>query len=87
MMTRQHIPVVALAACALLLAACSGTSSGAPSAPSTAACWQAMVTQYQHDVATGAGGTFPPACHGLPDGVLQSYALQILSGNTVSPTP
>lgn len=83
-MTRQLI-AAAVATSALLLAGCS--SSGSTSAPDKAACWAAMVQQYQHDVATGATGTYPPACHGVPDAVLQDYAFQILSGNTGSPTP
>lgn len=85
-MTRQLIAVAATGA-ALLLAGCSGSGGATPSAPSTSACWQAMVAQFRQDEATGATGTYPTACRGLPDAVLQDYAFQILSGNTGSPTP
>lgn len=87
MMTRQLILAAAAVAAGLLLTGCSGSGGAVPSAPSTSACWQAMVLQFHTDEATGATGTFPAACHGVPDATLQDYAFQIMSGNTASPTP
>lgn len=75
-----------LAAASLSFTGCSG-SGGTPSAPSTSACWNAMLAQYRHDAATGATGTEPPECRGVADSVLQSYALQLLAGKTEAPTP
>lgn len=98
MMTRQRVgrdgrtaAVLIAAGLAALagsfLGGCSGSGGATPSAPSTSACWQAMVAQFRQDEATGATGTYPTACRGVPDAVLQDYAFQILSGNTGSPTP
>ena len=86
-MTRQHIFASAAVGAALLLAGCSGSGDKTPAVASTSACWTAMVQQFRQDEATGQTGTYPAACRGVSDAVLQSYAFQILSGNTESPTP
>lgn len=92
LMGRNGAAAVALicagvAAFAVSFTGCSSSSPAAPAAGSTSACWQAMVQQYQHDIATGATGSFPPACRGVADSVIQSYAGQLMLGNTEAPTP
>lgn len=71
-----------LAACALLLTACSG--GGGSAGPDTAAlysCRDAMAQQFEQDAMTGATGTRPPQCAGVPDRELSLFAGQLMSGD------
>ncbi len=79
-MTR-HLLSLTVAAAVVLVAGCSGANGDqTPLAPSTSACWQAMVTQYRTDEATGFTGTFPPGvwAASVPVGFLVAAILTVI---------
>jgi len=63
-----------IVAAVLLLAACGGTSSTA----SVTACKHAMRAEFAAAASTGAKGTEPAECKGLPAKTLQRLAEEIL---------
>lgn len=67
----------ALVALTLALAGCGTTHSA--SGPSVAACKTAMTSEYAKALSSGAQGTEPPACKGLPASTLSKLAGQIIT--------
>jgi hypothetical protein len=74
----------ALAACAVVvaaLAACGSAPAAAAPRPSVAACTKAMRAEYAQALSTGAKGTEPAQCAGIPAAELDKIAMQILGGS------